>query len=390
MYGATFSYELHLMKNFITMKNILLASMVIFFLVACNKESINISSKVIPSNMTFHLNHVDNVFFTKDKGSLISGVYNHKYTLIKTNDNFDIEWTKNNYEWGNLISGSGWGSSFYSIQVIKVFQSSDGSFICIGSIEEGGDVVYSSTLVIIINQQGDQIRKYEFKDLRTSNALKTSDGGYILFGSKTIKLDGKLNQQWEKNTSDYTYLQNQIVSTTDGGFAVTGSYNGDQMFLKKYDSNGNELLSRIYKHNNSPFEESGFDLIQLTDKGFLIIGRAGKTFVPNVIQCQILRTDAIGDSIWTQRFSYSTNSWLERFISCNQNEFVIQGSIGFPNENQKSTLIRINANGQMLDSLSTEKFQMLIYSPINYYIKVQNTDTAHVNFSKIDSDKLFN
>lgn len=214
------------------MKILMLTIMVVFFLVACKKESINISGKVIPSNMTFHLNRIDNVFFTKDKGSLISGVYNHKYTLIKTNDNFDIEWTKNNYEWGNLVYGTGWGSSFYSIQVIKVFQSSDGSFICVAAIAEGGDVVFSSTLVISINQQGDQIHQYLFKDLSTSNALQTSDGGYILFGSKIIKLDGELNQQWVKNTSDYTYLQNQIVSTTDGGFAVTGSYNSDQMFLK--------------------------------------------------------------------------------------------------------------------------------------------------------------
>lgn len=327
------------------MKKILLACVAMIFLIACRKEPIGPKDVISPS-MTFQLNRVDNVFFTKDNGSLISGVRNLKYTLIKTNANFDIEWTKNNYDWGKIVSGSGWGSSFYSVQIVKTFQRSDGTYVCIGTIEEGGDVVYSSTLVIILNQYGDQINKYQFTDLGTSNALQTDDGGYILFGNKIIKLDGNFNLQWEKNIFDYTYYQYQIVSTSDGGFATTGTYNGEQVFLKKYDPNGNELLSCIYKQNNSPFEEAGFDLIQLTDNGFLIIGRAGKTFVSNIVECQMIRTDAFGDTIWTKRFGYSTNNWLERFISFNQSEFVIQGSIGFPDENQKSILIKINTNGQ--------------------------------------------
>jgi len=179
------------------------------------------------------------------------------------------------------------------------------------------------------------------------------------------------------------------VSISDDGFAITGSYDGEQIFLKKHDSNGNELWSKTYKHNEYPFEESGYDIVQLSDDGFLIIGRSGRTYIPNVIDCQIIRTNAYGDTIWTERFGYSTNSWLDRFISCNSNEFVIKGSIGFPNENQRSILIKINANGQILDSLTENKFQMIVRSPLDYYVKVTNIDSTRTNLTMIDAKNLF-
>lgn len=361
-------------------------SLILMF--GCKKES-NEPNNVILSSKTFQLNNVDNIFFTNDNGLLISGRSNDKYNLIKTDVNFNNEWTKNNYNWGNLIFGSGWGSSFYSVQMVKVFQLNDGKYVCVGSITEGGDVVYSSALIVVLTQNGTQIQKYVFDDLSVSNALQTEDGGYILFGFKTIKLDRNFNQIWSKNIYNSKYMPSQIVSTSNGGFAITGSYNGEQIFFKKYDSNGNELISQTYKHNEYPFEESGFDLIQLVDDGFLIIGRTGRTFVPNIVDCQMIRTSSNGDTIWTKRFGYSTNSWLDRIISSSQNEIIIKGSIGFPNENQKSTLIKINANGQMLDSVTVNKFEMIVHSPLGYYIKVISKDSEHTDLSKIYISNLF-
>ena len=381
--------KMHLFKKQIFMSKFMFLVLVIGFLLACKKESSTVTA-VIPSNMTFQLNRVDQVFFTKDSGSLIAGVYHHKYTFIKTNAAFDIEWTKNNFDWGNLITGSGWGSNFYSIQIVKIFQRNDGSYVCIGSIMEGGDVVFSSTLVIELNQKGEQIQTHEFKDQSTTNALQTSDGGYILFGNKLIKLDANFSKLWEKNLWDQIYYQSQIISTTEGGFATTGNYNGEKIFLKKMDLNGNETSGYTYKHNDSPFNENGSDLIQLQDKGFLIIGRTRNISQINDLDCQIIRTNVAGDTLWTKRFGNSTNDWLDRFISNNQTEFIVQGTSGFPTENQKSLLVRFNANGQILDSIRTTKFQMLLYSPSKFYIKVQSQDTAHITIQKVEAGRLFN
>jgi hypothetical protein len=162
------------------------------------------------------------------------------------------------------------------------------------------------------------------------------------------------------------------------------------VFLKKIDSDGYEVSCYTYKHNDFPFNEYGSDLIQLQDEGFLIIGRTRNFNQLNDMDCQIIRTTSNGDTLWTKRFGDSSNDWLDHFISFKENEFVLQGSSGFPNEDQKSILIRINSDGQILDSIRTEEFQMMLYSPLNFYIKVQRKDQDHINFTKIEPENLFN
>jgi len=368
------------------MKNLLLASLTLFLIVSCSSEY----TRVIDTSGVFQLNRIDNIFFTKDNGLLITGVYRNKVTIIKTNSDFGIEWTKDNYDWGtNTSSGSGWGSAFYSVQVTKMFQQNDGNYLCVGSIEEGGDVVDSKVLVVELNAKGEQIRKVGFTDMNAVNALQTNDGGYVLLGTKLTKLNANFSQLWQKNIYDYVYFANQIITTSDGGFAITGTYNSDQVYLQKYDSNGNELSATIYKHSDSPFNEAGFDLVQLIDKGFLIVGRTRNTTGLNDMDCQIIRTNSSGDTLWTKRFGDSTNDWLDRVVSYNQDEFVIQGTSGYTNENPKSLLYKISNNGQIIDSIKTQQFPVLVYSPLKYYIKAQNMDTAHVSLSKINKDQLF-
>ncbi len=104
---------------------------------------------------------------------------------------------------------------------------------------------------------------------------------------------------------------------------------------------------------------------------------------------QMIQTSFDGYTIWTKRFGYSTNSWLDKIISYNQNEIIIKGSIGFPNENQKSTIIKITVNGQILDSVTVNKFEMMVHSPLNYYIKVLSKDSMHTDLSIINTNHLF-
>jgi len=52
-----------------------------------------------------------------------------------------------------------------------MFQRNDGTYICVGSVMEGGDVVYSNTLVVELNKRGEQTRKVEFQDMNAYNAL---------------------------------------------------------------------------------------------------------------------------------------------------------------------------------------------------------------------------
>jgi hypothetical protein len=371
-----------------------LTAIVLFFdlFIGCSKKDhiVPIDRNLIPLSANFNLNYIDQVFFTADNGLLIAGAFNRKSTIIKTNYKFEIEWTKNDYDWGNMILSTGWGSSFYGVKMVKMFQRNDGSYVCIGSVMEGGCVVYNSTLVVVLNQRGEQIHKYEFQGLGPVNALQTKDGGYLLFGNILIKLDANFKQQWQNTTNNFTYWKSQITSTSDGGFAITGTYNSDQIFLKKIDSNGNEVAALTYKHNDFPNNEGGSDLIQLQDKGFLIIGRSRNSKPLYDTDYQIIRTNLKGDTLWTKRFGDSTNEQLDRIVSQNGNEFVIEGlSFQINYLDALSTLFRINSDGQILNTSAGEKYLMIVYSPLNYYIKVRSLDTDHINFSRVESVDLF-
>ncbi len=359
------------------------------FVFGCKDEFDEISFKGNLSK-TFQLDNVDNISFTNDNEFLISGPSNGKYTLIKTDKNLNIEWTKNNYEWGTLIYGSGWGSIFYSFQMVKAIQLSNGVYVCFGSISEGGDVIYSSALIVLLTQDGNQIQKFKFDDMYVSNVLRTNDEGFILFGyGITIKLDKNFNLQWKKNFKDNKYSPIQIVSTSNNGFAITGTYNAShQVYLKTYDSDGNELLSKTYKRDEHPSLEGGNDILQLHDNGFLIVGRAGRT-LPQMTDCQVIRTNEIGDTLWTRRFEHPTFSWFDQIIFSESNNFVFEGTIGFPNEKQKSFLMKMNDYGEVMDSLTSNKFEMIIHSPSRYYIKATKKDAEHIELSTIDDDNLF-
>ena len=371
------------------MKKYLLVTVLFALALGCRKEVNNISLTEQTKNSP--LNSVDNISFTKDGGLFISGSSGNKYTLIKTDANLDIDWIKNDYDWGKLVHGSGWGAGFYSIKILKVFQREDGDYVCIGAISEGGDVVYSSALIIVLNKNGKQIQKYSFDNITLWDALKTDDG-YVLFGTQLIKLDNNFNKLWTKTIYNDTYFPNAITATIDGGFAITGSYNSDQVFLEKIDAIGNVLFTNAYKHNDFPFNEGGNDIMQLSDEGFLIVGRAREaTPSSDIINCQIIRTNSKGDTTWTKRFGYSTNSWIDHIVSKSQNEFVLQGSIGFPTDSiQKTTLFKINSDGEILNSKITDQFPLIVYSPLNAYIKVTGDGSGGIKLTVINADDLFN
>lgn len=280
------------------MKINLLVAVLFILALGCRKEVHN--SSFTEQTKTFPLNSIDNISFTNDKGLFISGSSGDKYTLIKTDANLNIEWIKNDYDWGHLVRGSEWSAASYSIKMVGAFQREDGNYDCIGQIYEGGDVVYSSALIIVLNKNGKQIQKYRFDNTVVWNALKTGNG-YVLFGTQLIKLDNNFNKLWTKTIYHDTYFPSEIATITDGGFVITGSYNSDQIFLEKFDANGNKLLTKAYKHNDYPFNEAGFDITQLTDAGFLIVGRTREaTTSSDIINCQMIRTNSNGDTIWDQ------------------------------------------------------------------------------------------
>lgn len=352
----------------------------------CSKDQLIISDNdkataEVKLNTFYNIKEVDN-------GFIISGVKDSKIYISKLDINFSTVWQKNNFDWGKLSDSGGWGSALYSVNVADIFQEENGNLVCFCSVMEGGDVVWFSGLIVMLDKFGNEISKIKLEETAILSVIRTSDNGYLLFGDKMIKLNSDLSKVWEKNDQGYFFSGANLSPMHEDGFAVTGTWNSEQVLLQKFDRTGTvQWTKKIF--NKNPFNDLGYDVRQMSDKGFLIIGRTRAIREPWDMNCFLIRTDNAGDTIWTRKFGTGSNEWLEKFLYAAENDFIIQETVGFPGDPmQDSILLRINEDGQIVGTKELS-FLQLLYTTAGYFVKVEQTGDGIVTFSKVLLDDLF-
>jgi len=98
---------------------------------------------------------------------------------------------------------------------------------------------------------------------------------------------------------------------TDGSYVITGTAVEDSasnsigLFIQKISSDGTTIWARIYDYPDT--KEEGYGIACLPDGGFAVCGRVHGTGI-QAGQLWLLRTDADGDTLWTQTWgTYNTN-----------------------------------------------------------------------------------
>src|SRR6266542_4430377 len=252
---SLYAMKIHSILKGLTFLMILLAS--------CKKDDLS----DIPGKV--QLNSLSNIVEIKN-GFILSGVNDTKFTILKLDTNFKTIWKKDNYEWGNIYSTGGWGGSSYAVSLVNVFLDEKGDFVCFCSVNEGGDVLWSSVLIVTLDKSGNEINKIKLDNYSLTNVAKTSDNGYLLFGNNLTKLNSDFSKAWEKDDQNYGFSGAYISPTYDNGFAITGTWNSEQVFLQKLDKNGViQWTKRDY--NQNPFNDLGLDVHQMGMDGFLIV-----------------------------------------------------------------------------------------------------------------------
>jgi hypothetical protein len=354
----------------------------------CSCEKLNIKGDIQSEN-DIRLNTVQKVIVTRDNGLLIAGVYDSKVTFIKTDENFRVIWMKDDYEWGKFEFGTFGGGSTYVFEVINLFQDEFNNFICTGSVTQGGCVVYNSIMIVELNQDGKEMEKAEFKEQLFYNAMATADGGYLFSGVNAMKLNKKIKIAWEKNYPFGDPFTGKVINTRSGRYAMT-AWDGDKMFIKTLEPDGDESMSEEFSFSEINFNETGNDLIGLEDGGFIIAGRSRTHDEPWDMDCGITRLNSSGKKIWTKTFGTGSDEWLDEIIWHSGKEFIMQGSVGYPAADvQKTILIKIDQDGAISDSLTTDRIGPLINHPHEYFIKYQNEEDDCIHFEKIPLSELF-
>jgi hypothetical protein len=249
----------------------------------------------------------------------------------------------------------------------SVQETFDGGYILTGYSQPIGST-NSDIFLLKINNSGNQewMKTFDSGEADQASAIfQNSDSGFILTG--TIRINLGQTQAFLMRTNsfgDSLWVKRYIVTsgdvggtcvrqTVDGGFIITGSMSligsNTDVYFQKTDSSGNLLWARSY---GNYFNEYGKYFIESPDGGFLIAGLADTSFI-SVIDMLLIKTDSVGDTLWTNIYPSYDEDRIESIISTTDGGYILTGNSSFaPFTNSDAFLVKIDSSAQILWSKS--------------------------------------
>jgi hypothetical protein len=183
----------------------------------------------------------------------------------------------------------------------------------------GNDNDFSLVQVVAWTDSGQQIWETDFTggqmEMSLNQAIRTQDGAMLLVGSRQIWEDSLRAEFW----------------------------------LEKMATNGDTLWSRRYGSIDLDYAN---DVIETTDGGFLVVGLRGvwESSVP--YNTEVIKVNANGDSLWGSIYGHDgePDDWAYSVIEMNNQYWIAGYSNGFDNPNGDGWLLRIDHEGNQIES----------------------------------------
>ncbi|MBK7380185.1 MAG: T9SS type A sorting domain-containing protein [Ignavibacteriales bacterium] len=249
---------------------------------------------------------------TDDGGYILAGATSSfgaggfDFYLIRADSIGDTLWTKT---FGGVNDDYGW----------SVDKTADGGFVIGG--EKDAVPQKPDAMIVKVDQSGQMLWEKLYGTTLEDGVYsirQTNDGGYVLAGylylgmggnvyGWLLKLDVLGDSVWSQlfgaNLQD---LFNSVNQTYDGGYIVTGKIRLAEytdVWLLKTDSLGNEQWSKNYDYDHDI--DVGYSVQQTQDGGYIVVGGASPPDIEN--RGWIIRTDSVGDTLWTLFINSFTN-----------------------------------------------------------------------------------
>lgn len=173
-------------------------------------------------------------------------------------------------------------------------------------------------------------------------------GGYDMYVIKTNKnCDSTWTKTYGGTNWDFAY---SIEPTSDGGYIIAGgTYSfgsgGEDMYLVKINSNGDTLWTKTY---GGAFDDEAKSVKQTTDGGYILTG-ISKSFGDTNGDIFTIKTDSMGDTLWTYKYQGSLDDNSYDVIEDNTGAgYIIAGKVKSVAFGFQATYIRINLSGAFL------------------------------------------
>lgn len=218
--------------------------------------------------------------------------------------------------------------------------------------------------MIKISDDGDLIWEKTFEgpsDDNINSVALTNDGGYLV-GANThstannfdywiIKMDSMGEVEWEKIIGDAGFnIVTDLISTSDGGFLITGYWNDDYHILKL--NEGGEM--EWEKFYGGSYDDYPFKAIEDQNGNFLITGYSNSSDGDvNSEQAPqnawVISLNPDGDLNWSKTFGTESNDFLNNIKLLSNGDILLLGRAGamYPTL-PYAWAIKINANGDPL------------------------------------------
>lgn len=231
-------------------------------------------------------------------------------------------------------------SSGDSIRVLGVTPNADGGLYVLAEIanttSNADQSNWSDPVVLKLANDGSLIwdQRYDAGTFQPiTKIVPTSDGGFALGGTSTTdyfnmyagKADADGNIQWSFFLGDDYDLERGygLAATSDGGYIVTGhssDFIEQRLFVTKLSANGSLEWGRVYAE--AGLEQTGYDVQEMPNGDFLIVGENGEFFESNF--GMVARISASGDLLWAKNYDYLDNgNTANRVELLNDGTFVL-------------------------------------------------------------------
>jgi hypothetical protein len=238
--------------------------------------------------------------------------------------------------------------------------------IVIAGFKSASAYGYKDVLLMKTDTMGNEIwsRTYNLGLNDLGRALqKTQDGGFIIAGMTEvtpqiydpflIKTDSAGIMQWQ-HQYDYGLGDDDkghaVWQTSDGGYIIAGqtwiihgSFGNYDMYVVKTDSLGNVQWKKVYYRENEGADVA-LAIQQLSDGGYIIGGFTQSSSWA----CYVLRTDSLGNVIWSNIYPGSWQSECYDIHSTPDGGFIFTGTESSYQTDTDVLITKLDANGNLI------------------------------------------